>query len=210
MKTRNNIIFVLILTLFGCGQSDKADNKDLVDSTLKLADTLTRGKSNIRDTSNQYIYDFMQVVIADQKLDLSYGLTIEPSRGCDLSQDDSTFLKTLLIEKSKPKKDTSDWRNVTVTFNGLSKCLMKADIDEMLLQKEKLSKFTWDNSRLGFNNSNNKNWYCFSIPIFSKDKTKAVMMIRNLCPGLCGTGWTVLFINENNRWTSTTGGQWMH
>jgi hypothetical protein len=152
----------------------------------------------------------MKVVIADQKLDLSYGLTVEPEQGCDLSQDDKTFLKTLLIEKSKSKSDTGDWRNMTITVNQLPKCLTSGDIDEMLLQKDKLSNFTWDKSRLRFSSSNDKNWYCFSRPLFSKDGEKVVMMIRNLCPGLCGTGWTVMFTKQNDKWTSQTGGQWIH
>jgi hypothetical protein len=166
------------------------------------------------DSSNQNIYDFMKIVIADQKLDLSYGLTIEPESNCNLLQDDKTFLKTLLIQNKKQavKSDTSNWRNKTFTSYAfeLNKCLTKADIATMLLQKEKLASFKWDNSRLGFKLSNHKNWYCFSIPIFSQDKNKAVMMIRNLCSGLCGTGWTVLFIKENGKWISQTGEQWMH
>ena len=98
--TRHLIIFGVCLTLFGCGQSTvKADTSNSADTTSKITDTITQTKTNFPDTSNQYIYDFMKVVIADQKLDLSYGLTVEPEQGCDLSQDDKTFLKTLLIEK---------------------------------------------------------------------------------------------------------------
>ncbi len=209
--TRYTIIVGLCLTLLGCGQrSDNSDKTNFVDTTSQTGDITTETKINLPDTSNQYIYDFMKVVIADQKLDLSYGLTIEPEQGCDLSQDDKNFLKTLLIEKSTPKKDTGDWRNMTITINQLPKCLTKADIDEMLSQKDKLSNFTWDNSRLGFSISNDKNWYCFSRPLFSKDRQKVVMMIRNLCPGLCGKGWTVVFTKQNNKWTSQTGGQWIH
>lgn len=211
MTTRNIITIGLSLTLLGCGQStNKVDNDDSLEKKTSIADTSAETRPNTPDTSNQYIYDFMKVVIADQKLDLSYGLTIEPEQGCDLSQEDKTFLKTLLIEKTQSKKDTGDWRNMTITINQLPKCLTKGDIDEMLSQKEKLSNFTWDNSRLGFNLSNNKNWYCFSRPLFSVDRQKAVMMIRNLCPGLCGTGWTVVFTKQNNKWTSQTGGQWIH
>ncbi|MCB9326889.1 MAG: hypothetical protein H6571_24385 [Lewinellaceae bacterium] len=209
--TRHTIILAICLTLLGCGQSTvKVDNTNSVDTSSKIADTIAQAKTNFPDTSNQYIYDFMKVVIADQKLDLSYGLTVEPEQGCDLSKDDKTFLKTLLIEKSLPKKETGDWRNMTITSNQLPKCLTNGDIDEMLLQKERLSNFTWDNSRLGFSPSNDKNWYCFSRPLFSKDRKKVVMMIRSLCPGLCGTGWTVVFTKQNNKWTSQTGGQWIH
>lgn len=33
------------------------------------------------------------------------------------------------------------------------------------------------------------------------------MMIRNLCPGLCGTGSAVLFKKENQKWSSVDGGK---
>lgn len=209
--TRHIIKLVVFFTLFGCGNSsERINDANSVYTESPKDDPLTEAKTNLPDTSNQYIYDFMKVVIADQKLDLSYGLTIEPEQDCDISQDDETFLKTLLIEKPKPQKDTGNWRNMTITINQLPKCLTKEDIDIMLSQKEKLSNFSWDNSRLGFSSSNNKNWYCFSRPLFSKDGQKVVMMIRNLCPGLCGTGWTVVFTKQKNKWSSQTSGHWIH
>ena len=213
MRQSNFILLGLTLTLFSCKQpTEKVSKDNLFDSAQKISNTKNNIQSNISDTSNQYIYDFMKVAIAEQKLNLSYGLTLDAEQGCDLSQDDKTFLKSLLIEKTQPKIDTGDWRNATVTVSlyELPKCLTKSDINEMLLQKQKLSKFTWDNSRLGFNISNNKNWYCFSIPLFSRDKKNVVMMIRELCPGLCGTARTMVFTKENKKWVSATGGQWIH
>lgn len=208
---RQTIILGICLTLFSCGQpSDNGDKTISMDTISETVDSVIETKANLPDTTNQYIYDFMKVVIADQELDLSYGLTIEPEQGCDISQDDKTFLKTLLIEKNKPKKDTSDWRNMTFTYNQLPKCLTLGDVDEMLLQKERLSSFSWDNSRLGFSSTNDTNWYCFSRPIFSRDKKIVVMMIRSLCSGLCGSGWTVVFTKQKDKWTSQTGGQWYH
>ena len=95
--------------------------------------------------------------------------------------------------------------------NGLSIVPQSnADIDYMLKQKEEHLSFKWDNSRLGFNRDNNKQWYVFSVPLFSKDKSKAVMMIEDLYQGLCGYGWTVLFKKENDKWTSQTGARWWY
>jgi len=208
-----NIKLYFLLIAFGCTQSNRSSNHELVagldTSTIKTSTST----ANIPDTSNQYIYDFMKIVIREQKLNLTYGLTIEPESGCDLSGDDYSFLKTLLIETKKQENntDTGDWRKMTVSIFEMPKCLTHADIKSMLGQKSKLLPiFKWDNSRLGFDLTNNKNWYCFSIPLFSADKKKAVMMIRDLCQGLCGTGWTVLFRKEQNKWVSQTGGQWIH
>ena len=211
MTILRNIAILFFLASYGCNQTSPKPLTSVTDSVQYLKNTSI---VQAQDTSNQNIYDFMKLVIADQKLNLSYGLSIDPEPGCDLSQDDKTFLKKLLIEKSKSERqvDTGDWKTRTITVNlfELEKCLTKDDINYMLLQKEKLSTFKWDNSRLKFNLKNDSNWYCFSIPIFSKNKTKAVMMVRNLCRGLCGTGWTVLFTKENNKWASQTGGQWIH
>ncbi|MES2381920.1 MAG: hypothetical protein V4538_12815 [Bacteroidota bacterium] len=205
---------IVSISLLGCGQSE---NKPVTEAKL-YTDTTT--KDHIEhlisepDTSNQAIYNFMKVVIADQKLDLNYGLTLEPQPNFDLSQDDQTFLNTMLIDNKKEdiQVDTGNWVNTTSTISSsqLNKCLTKPDIKFMLEQKARLKIFSWDNSRLGFNLNNRKNWYVFSVPVFSQDKKKVVMMIRNLCPGLCGTGWTILFEKEKGEWTSQATGQWYH
>jgi hypothetical protein len=213
MATRQLFVIIFVSSILGCSQTKQKTNdiKTVIDSIQEQ----TPVNSSIKlDTANQDIYDFVKVVIADQKLDLLYALTNEPEQSCDLSQDDNAFLKTLLIEQQKQKEnaDTGDWRTKTITVNlfELPKCLTEDDIAYMLSQKLKLSTFKWDNSRLNFNPNNNKNWYCFLLPLFSKDRRKAVMMIRNLCPGLCGTGRTVLFTKQHSKWISQTVGQWIH
>ncbi len=209
--------FIILLStiLFSCKQSGHTPVlKSVSSNTDTIISSPSHDLANKHDTSNQNIYDFMKVVIASQKLDLSYGLEIDPQPNCDLSQDDKTFLNTLLIENKKQgaKVDTDDWRKLSISSNMLerNKCLTKADIKSMLEQKESLATFRWNNSRLGFSQTNDKNWYCFSIPIFSQDKNKVVMMIRSLCPGLCGTGSTVLFVKEKDKWVAKTGEQWIH
>jgi hypothetical protein len=92
-------------------------------------------------------------------------------------------------------------------LNGL---LTANDVDDMLRHKKSLTGFKWDNSRLGFNLSNRKNWFSFSIPLFSRHKDKVIMKIESLCPGLCGTGYTVIFVMENGKWVSHSSGYWYH
>ena len=201
MTSLKTILLFLIIAFYGCGHRSTDSTK----STPILSE-----KDSINDNE---IYDFMQIVITDQKLQKEKGLTLEPQLSCDLSLDDKEFLKTLLIDTAKHEiiSDTSDRRNRTFTaIDLLGKCLTNDDIDFMLQQKNHHLSFKWDNSRLGFNSNNDKYWYVFSVPLFSKDKTKAIMMIRDLCQGLCGGGWTVLFKKENSKWVSQTGNQWLH
>lgn len=198
-------MFVLLL---GCTQPNHAhldQNISTLHSQNQIIST-TETKSIVVDTLHRFIYDFMKMVIADQALDTSYGLSIDAEPHFDLSDDDQSFLETLLIPKPHPvNKDSS---NMPIICNPFE--LPKADVKYMLSQEKQWTGFKWDISRLGFSKTNHNNWYCFSVPLFSVDKRKAVMMVRRLCPGLCGVGWQLLFIKKNNRWTSSTGGQWIH
>ena len=204
-------VFLLLVITCSCNQSPHSKN-DVTNSIDTTTSHHSEILSDVQDSSNQDIYDFMKIVIANQKLNSNYGLTIEPEAGCDLSGNDNEFLKTLLIEKEikNEKVDTGDWRNISITLADVNKCLTTNDIKTMLEQKKRLFSFKWDNRRLGFNLSNRDNWYCFSIPLFSKDKTKVVMMIRDLCKGLCGSGSTIVFSKAKGKWSSQSLGIWYH
>ena len=170
------------------------------------------GKTNINrlDTA---VYDLMRFVIADQELDKTHGLRIIPQEDCSLDKTDREFLSELIEVQSADSTYPSDSGkfelHMPTTFE-LTKCLTQDDVDFMLNQKIEKAAFRWDNVNLGFNLKNTNNWYEFSVPLFSKDKQKAVMMVRDLCKGLCGTGWTLLLIKEDGKWTSQKGLFWIH
>src|SRR5688572_29206790 len=167
-----------------------------------------------RLTTNDEIYDLLQFVIADQGLDSTYGLQLDPEENCDLNKSDKEFLTDLIVDE--PVIDTTIHSGkyeliITTTFElKLTKCLTQDDVDFMLSQKNENKSLEWDNARLGFRLENRNDWYVFSVPLFSRDKQKAVMMVRQLCKGLCGTGWTLLLTKENNKWTSEKGLSWIH
>ena len=211
MPKFNNIFisFTLGAIFSSCGVSVDKSNVIPLEDTFGVTASLVDAASEMPDTTNQYIYDFMKIVIEEQQLNLDYGLEIEPKQRCDLSTEDSVFLQTLLIKKNIKKK-SNELNRILISMNELPKCLTRSDVEGMLQQKKRLSKFLWNKSRLGFNLNNNKNWYNISVPLFSKDKSKVVMTIENLCPGLCGTGSTVVFTKKNGKWNSTDGGIWYH
>jgi hypothetical protein len=175
-------------------------------------------KIETKDTiSDKEIYDFMQVLINEQKINTDKGLSIDPGDRCNVFQDDSAFLQTLLIDTTthETANDTTDWqaRSEVFTptgFGQLDKCLSKEDIDFMLEQKNNHLNFKWDNSKLKLDIKKRAYWYAFSVPLFSKDRSKVVVMIEELCPGLCGTGRTLLYMKKNNEWKCKTGDQWLH
>lgn len=155
------------------------------------------------------IYDFLRKIIVEQKLDLNHGLRFELETSASINEEDVIFLNSLLLD-GKSINEGKDIFKDTLYFQPAQKGLTKTDIDSMLLQKEKFKNFKWNNSLLGFNIKNKKNIYSFSLPLFSADKAKVIMMIRNNCPGLCGGGQTILFIKENKTWISKTLGFWYH
>ncbi len=183
-------IFAILFILISCGQT-----------------------SNSNLEYNQDIYNLMKVVINEQELNLNYGLKIEPEQGFDPSNTDSKIFESLMTEQETNvefKMSDSIIYSYELNSENLLADLTKQDISEMIKQKEKLKSFKWNNNQLGFDLSNKNNWYSFSVPLFSEDKSKAIIMIRDLCPGLCGGGKTILFIKKNEKWTSNTGMIWLH
>ena len=196
------VALLLVLLLCGC----RAGNKQLASATPAVNDTAIDfsppGFNNKADTSNQYIYDFMKVVIADQKLDLNHGVAGTPEQKLYTAYDYRAFLTELLIDTSEHDTALRQEGRPIVIRATLKKCLTQGDIDYMLLQRKNMANFYWNNGRLGFNFSDAGNYYSFSVPVFSKDKRKAIIMINDLCPGLCGTGYTLLFTKKGKRWDS--------
>ncbi|MFK7749486.1 MAG: hypothetical protein AB8B65_13910 [Kordia sp.] len=188
MKVFRNILLLISLTFISCNQ---------------------------KETSHQDIYDFIEIVIKEQQLDKNHAISITPESRFSISEsDDVTFNEALFEIQQKEQKQKAFDKNedYVFTFNIVNylKKLTKEDIYEMQRQKKELTRFKWDNSRLGFNQSNKTNSYTFSVPLFSKDRTKAVMMINDLCSGLCGNGKSIFFSKENGEWTSAIASFWFH
>jgi len=210
MRLLTTLIFISIL--WSCSNSTPDKKTDLTSQTV-IADSITTTKFD-STSAPQEIYDFMSMVINEQKLHNNYGLIIESDQHLSIGGQDKKFLEDeLIIKKEEPVK--------TVTVNGIvmpteikmnmfTRCLTKKDIDTMLIQNAIYKNVRWDNSRLGFDLHNDKNYYSFSIPVFSTDRTKAIIQIKDLCPGLCGISKTVLFKKENGAWTSETGASAYH
>ena len=226
------VFFIVFFVSVSCKESTLSNEKAMTDSSC------------IRiDTSHQYLYDFMQVVIKDQKLRYDYGLILTPETSITNEESDQSLLKNFLIEKKETVRlhtkrkpiplDTSftdstqvisdsslrictDYKSnlplpIFVNGNEFQKCLSTEDIDYMLSEKERWKDFNWDNQRLGFNLANEKNWYVFSLPYFTKDKKKAVLLIRDLCkPFLCGGGYILLYTKEESKWKSNEIKRWIH
>lgn len=204
MNLTLKILLIISAALYGCNQTPKLDSGSIETAPIETAPIAV-------DTTNKEIYDFMKEIIVSEKLDLTNRLASEPQQNCDLSESDNLYLNHFLIG-AKKKTDTFDPKTgiYSVTNDAFDRCLTRDDINFMLSQKNENRGFKWNTSRLGFTTDNSEFWYVFSIPLFSRDRTKVIMMIRNLCPGLCGNGKTVLFKKENNKWVSKSIGLWMH
>jgi hypothetical protein len=179
---------------------------------------MTQSRQKI--SKDNEIYELLHFVIVDQSLNRNYGLQIEPEQNCSLNRSDEDFLRDLIVKEQATEvtPDTGEIQldSISKLMVGtkiefrIPQCLTVEDVDFMLSQKSAHSNLKWDNSRLGFNLGNENNWYTFSLPLLSKDKTKSIVMIRELCNGLCGHGWILLLTKQNGKWTSQKGERWIH
>ena len=181
------VLLILIVALYACNGTPRP-----------APELITSGQLQI-DTTDQEIYDFMKEIIVLKNLKPTNGLDIDPDPNCFIQEPDNVYLNNFLIGTE-----------IEGTYDMFDRCLTKEDISFMLSQKNMHPGFKWNNSRLGFTMENRNSWYTFSIPLFSRDSSKVIMMIRDMCPGLCGSGETLLFKKENNEWISSTSGVWYH
>lgn len=193
------IIFLvgLISLLSSCGQRNERETAD-------------------KKVTDKDIYEILEFVVKEQALDKNFGLRIKPGDRCDLNKEDKEFLTDLILEPKPLKDSTFDSVHLKISapldiFSlGLQRCLIKEDVDYMLQQKEMARDFRWNNTRLGFNLDNTENWYEFSVPLFSADKSKAILLVSKLCKGLCGTEQTFLIEKDGGKFISKTGFLYYH
>ena len=182
----------------------------------------------IDHTTYPEIYSFLKSLIKSHDLDSSFGLILEPETFCDLSQTDIAYLKkNLLLEKNRKLQTIAKTDTTRLTDSILNvsyelppiinastlqtRYLTYSDINFMVRNKPDPKVFRWDNSRLGFNMKNKEKYYNLSIPMFSRNHKIAVILIEELCPGLCGTGMTYVYRKNSQKWIhSSTGMFWVH
>lgn len=159
-----------------------------------------------KDTSHAELYKVLQFVIADQQLNRRTGINTEP-----IPISEQYLLERLI--------DTTDVSSAVVLKDGKlvlkdtftytihpPRVLTNDDISFMKSQLAKLKNFYWDNTRLGFNASNEKEWYQFSVPLFSRDSTKIVMHMYWTCNQfMCRDETPILVKKEQGHWIVETG-----
>lgn len=210
MKTLKTILFVLFL--FGNSILQPLSANDSIQYVLP---------------TEEEIYNFIELVIKEQKLNKSFGLQLKVDNYINTKKNDSILLNGPLSTKTirtdsitlRPEKyDTLIWStNDTFILHRAphkfimndNRCLNENDIDYMLKQQNCYSNFFWNNTLLGFNN-NNQQWYNLSVPLFSIDRNKVIIKVVELCPGLCGHGNTILYKKVKNEWQSTYIETWFH
>jgi hypothetical protein len=191
-------ILLIAFCLTNCDKKTKMD-RDLI--THKTDRQITEAE----------IYSTLEYIITEQKLNKDYGLKIIPAKRCDSGKEDKEFLSGLIITTDQKDSLADDSIAIPLVHDlGLQKCLTKEEVDFMLSQKKINKEFKWNNSKLGFNLDNHDNWYEFSVPLFNKDKSKAIFLVSKLCKGLCGTEQTFLVEINGGVRTFKTGYHYIH
>jgi len=168
----------------------------------------------VNDSLSNDIYAIIKSVIIKEKINKNHGLVLTPEINCNINQEDTAYLNTLLI-KPKPvdtvnKTSSSGFLlapNLTYPDKNI---FTQEDIDYILKTKEKFTHFKWDNSQLGFDLKNKKKYYAFSVPYFNLTHDKAIVMYEFRCGGLCGGGSTLLFSKTDKGWDETLLELWFH
>jgi hypothetical protein len=150
----------------------------------------------------------MKVVFADQEIHMDYELGEEPYIGFG-NGNDIDFLYSL-AKDTLTEDESNDNKDGIIRISRMPQSLSKKDVQYMLEQRSRLSAFKWDRTRLGLNTANEKFSYEFSVPLFSLDHEKAIVVVEYLCPGLCGNGSVILYTKKNNKWESQSVNGWYH
>lgn len=90
-----------------------------------------------------------------------------------------------------------------------------ADIDSMYHQEQKPALRYWNTAMFEHTGTDTTFWYRISLPLFSRDKQRAVMKISTLCPGLCGNGELLVFYKKRKlgtatEWSIQIAETWLH
>lgn len=160
------------------------------------------------------IYAVLKTVIKSERLNKKFGLQLQPAPNCNINNDDTSYLLTFLI-KPQPidtvrKSKSSDFVLVSNMTYPDRNILTQADIDYILAAKKLSQLFAWDNKKLGFNIKNESRFYVFSVPCFNQAHDKAIVMYEFLCPGLCGSGQTLLVSKTEKGWSVSNLELWFH
>lgn len=173
---------------------------------------------NSCSVSPDEIYSIINIVIKKEKINKSDGIDLRIQPYFDLSQNDTAYLKTFLIKPKKkvkmirvPATDSTFAYEIPESFSSQDKGLLtNADIEYMLCTRAKYKNLRWDNSKLGFSESNKKNFYIFSLPYFNKKHDLVLLSYDWLCPGLCGSGKTIVLKKKGNGWDISSLNMWFH
>ena len=180
-------------------------------SSTTYAEKLVKNACNV---SEKEIYSIITTVIHEIGLHKEYRLHAKPILHCSIHGNDSAFLQTLL--KIPQKKDTvgyySDGEPIVMIQSSSypeKNLLLQSDINELLCSRAHARKLIWNNSRFRFNAKNKNDSYGFSMPYFNNAHDVVVLMYQSFCPGLCGTGETLVLKKEAGHWRIHVVDNWV-
>lgn len=193
MKMRLLFFFVLLLA----GKASSAQK-------ITAADSIDR----VTGVSGADIYSLMDVFFADTNVRITPAtarFARMPMKSIVETQADSVYLRQAQVHKreaeEEEKKAKPAWYFAPIYVGDmLLDSLSETDIRFMLRQNMRLNQFQWDTTRWHFSKSGASDLYEISIPLFSKDKTIALIGVEHSCPGLCGVGYVYRFVKKKGRW----------
>ena len=159
----------------------------------------------------------LKFIVKKEKLKKNYSFKSTPFSNFPDEKAEELYLKELLIRELTKRNDSvsSKALNANLISDEIfvypdKKVLSQTDILYILCSYQKRQLFNWDLSELGFNEKNKKYAYSVSVPLLNQSHTKAIVSYEYLCPGLCGSGETLLLTKRGTTWDIEIWEIWFH
>ena len=153
--------------------------------------------------SQEEVYELLNFVIAEKKLDKSYCLNRKILENPSRNQSEMKFFKSLVIDSSRKFYNDiiDDSGKVSRIYDYPNLNILESeDIKFIKCQKYKFQSLNWDNSKLGFTEMVRSHTYSFSIPYFSFNKKIVILRYEYFCGTLCAGGQTLVMRKINGTW----------
>lgn len=186
-------LLILLFSLFSCEQASITSHKEKGEGKQLVAE------NEIYQFVNYLLKDFslfgpINNIVVDKDLVLDPLLSVQDS--ITIVKMDSVFSSSDVIFLFQQSKNLKSFRFKSEKLP--SKTVISSDTLLAFRKTHKSLTDYWKNFKKEFGSTG----YCtISMPLFSVDKSKAIIRTSYHCGGFCGGGGTYIFKKENGKWT---------
>lgn len=182
-------------------------------SIVSVNNVFAQTENASSDYSEEDLYQFMQMVVTTQNLNKTYALAYKT----DANKYEWSFFSEYTLDSTSLEAalafDSIQKARGTLLANPYYKDgLTPKDIESFLQNGKNVNPvYKWKDDAFDFDQTNRKDWYTFTLPVFNSDKTMALVTIRYTCSEfLCGNTQYFLYKKVNGEWTGKALSLWLN